>query len=189
MIGENAPLTMHAAKRTIEELTRLDGSPTSPASAAGEGVLRFGGLHRGPARFHGKAPARLQGAARDGGARSAAVGEVVMAMARHLGAAVAVAWALLATAAQAGTLDDIRKNGVLRIAFREDAPPFSFKREGPAAPAGFMVDLCRAVAAGLGKAIGLAELKLAYVSVSSTDRFEAITGARRTSCARPRPRP
>jgi enoyl-CoA hydratase/carnithine racemase len=27
MIGENAPLTMHAAKRTIEELTRLDGEP------------------------------------------------------------------------------------------------------------------------------------------------------------------
>jgi enoyl-CoA hydratase len=26
-IGENAPLTMHAAKRTIEELTRLDGQP------------------------------------------------------------------------------------------------------------------------------------------------------------------
>jgi len=27
MIGENAPLTMHAAKRTIEELTRLDSTP------------------------------------------------------------------------------------------------------------------------------------------------------------------
>jgi enoyl-CoA hydratase/carnithine racemase len=27
MIGENAPLTMYAAKRTIEELTRLDGTP------------------------------------------------------------------------------------------------------------------------------------------------------------------
>ena len=27
LIGENAPLTMHAAKRTIEELTRLDGDP------------------------------------------------------------------------------------------------------------------------------------------------------------------
>ena len=26
-IGENAPLTMHAAKRTVEELTRLDGEP------------------------------------------------------------------------------------------------------------------------------------------------------------------
>lgn len=27
LIGQNAPLTMHAAKRTIEELTRLDGKP------------------------------------------------------------------------------------------------------------------------------------------------------------------
>jgi enoyl-CoA hydratase len=27
LIAENAPLTMHAAKRTIEELTRLDGKP------------------------------------------------------------------------------------------------------------------------------------------------------------------
>jgi enoyl-CoA hydratase len=27
LIGENAPLTMHTAKRTIEELTRLDGEP------------------------------------------------------------------------------------------------------------------------------------------------------------------
>jgi enoyl-CoA hydratase/carnithine racemase len=27
LIGENAPLTMHAAKRTVEELTQLDGEP------------------------------------------------------------------------------------------------------------------------------------------------------------------
>src|SRR5262249_12266855 len=27
LISDNAPLTMHAAKRTIEELTRLDGKP------------------------------------------------------------------------------------------------------------------------------------------------------------------
>jgi enoyl-CoA hydratase len=27
IIGQNAPLTMHAAKRTVEELTRLDGKP------------------------------------------------------------------------------------------------------------------------------------------------------------------
>jgi len=27
LIGENAPLTMHAAKRTVEELARLDGKP------------------------------------------------------------------------------------------------------------------------------------------------------------------
>ena len=49
LIGENAPLTMHAAKRTIEELTRLDGKPDfARLSGAGEGVLRLRGLHRGP---------------------------------------------------------------------------------------------------------------------------------------------
>ena len=34
LIGQNAPLTMHAAKRTIEELTRLDGKPDLARSAA-----------------------------------------------------------------------------------------------------------------------------------------------------------
>lgn len=33
LIGQNAPLTMHAAKRTIEELTRLDGKPDFARSA------------------------------------------------------------------------------------------------------------------------------------------------------------
>jgi len=33
LIGENAPLTMHAAKRTVEELMRLDGKPDFARSA------------------------------------------------------------------------------------------------------------------------------------------------------------
>ena len=33
MIGNNAPLTMHAAKRTVEELSRLDGKPDLERSA------------------------------------------------------------------------------------------------------------------------------------------------------------
>ena len=62
MIGENAPLTMHAAKRTIEELTRLDGEPD---------FARLTGLVKecfdsedyieGRTRVHGKAPAAIQG--------------------------------------------------------------------------------------------------------------------------------
>ena len=52
LIGENAPLTMHAAKRTVEELTRLDGKPDfERTSAARQAVLRFGGLHRRPPAF------------------------------------------------------------------------------------------------------------------------------------------
>jgi enoyl-CoA hydratase/carnithine racemase len=33
LIGQNAPLTMHAAKRTVEELSRLDGKPDLDRSA------------------------------------------------------------------------------------------------------------------------------------------------------------
>jgi polar amino acid transport system substrate-binding protein/glutamate/aspartate transport system substrate-binding protein len=80
----------------------------------------------------------------------------------------------LAPDAGAGTLDDIRAAGALRVAYREDAPPFSYKKDN--APAGYMVDLCRSVAAGLAKQIGIAELKVVFVPVTSVDRFDAITG-------------
>ena len=47
--------------------------------------------------------------------------------------------------ASAGALDRIRQDKAIRIAYREDAPPFSYKNN-IGEPAGFMVDLCRAVA-------------------------------------------
>ncbi|MCW5733806.1 MAG: amino acid ABC transporter substrate-binding protein [Enhydrobacter sp.] len=97
-------------------------------------------------------------------------------MTKHIGAVLVAASALIGSAVQAGTLDDIRKNGVLRIAYREDAPPFSYKKDGVVAPVGFMVDLCRAVADGLAKEIGMANLKVAYVPVTSSNRFDAIMG-------------
>jgi len=79
----------------------------------------------------------------------------------------------LAGVACAATLDDMRANGSLRIAYREDAPPFAYKAAN-GMPAGFMVELCRAVAQGVGRKLALAELKVVYVPVTSTDRFEAI---------------
>ena len=45
----------------------------------------------------------------------------------------------------AGSLDRIRQDKVIRIAYRADAPPFSYK-DGIGEPAGYMVDLCRGVA-------------------------------------------
>jgi len=84
--------------------------------------------------------------------------------------------ALLVTigVASAGTLDRIGQDKAIRIAYREDAPPFSYKDKiGEAG--GFMVDLCRAVAKKLAEQRNLSELKVVFVPVTAADRFEAIT--------------
>lgn len=76
-------------------------------------------------------------------------------------------------ASAAGTLDKIRKDQTIRIAYREDAPPFSFK--GPdGQPAGFIVELCRAAAADIGKQLNIPNLKIAYVQVTAANRLETI---------------
>jgi ABC-type amino acid transport substrate-binding protein len=75
--------------------------------------------------------------------------------------------------ASAGTIDRIRQDKVIRIAYRTDAAPFSYKdRLGE--PAGFMVDLCRAVAKNLTQQLSLPSLSVSYVTVTAVDRFEAI---------------
>src|SRR5205823_7127347 len=54
------------------------------------------------------------------------------------------------------------------------APPFSFKDKN-GEPAGFMVDLCRAVAKKVAEERNLPSLNVAYVPVTAADRFDAIT--------------
>ena len=79
-----------------------------------------------------------------------------------------------AGAASAGTLDHIAQTKSLRIAYRDDAPPFSYAgKDGKAA--GYMVDLCRAVAKQLAAQLKLPALNLVYVPVTAVDRFEAIS--------------
>ncbi len=90
-------------------------------------------------------------------------------------ALIAAIGAVLATEGVAGTLDRIRHDQALRIAYREDAPPFSFKGSGPE-PQGFMVDLCRAVAKDLTRQLALPALSIVYVPVTASGRFEAIRG-------------
>ena len=87
-------------------------------------------------------------------------------------AAVLLAWGAL-TDASAGTLDRIKQEKAIRIAYREDAPPFSYK-DKIGEPMGFMVDLCREVAKKLADQLQLASLNVVYVPVTAADRFEAI---------------
>ncbi|HET6238237.1 MAG TPA: amino acid ABC transporter substrate-binding protein [Acetobacteraceae bacterium] len=91
-----------------------------------------------------------------------------------LGTAVLVAaGAARADDVPAGALDRIRQDKTIHIAYRQDAPPFSYK-DSLGEPAGLMVDLCKAVAEHLASQLTLSSLSVAYVVVTASDRFEAI---------------
>jgi ABC-type amino acid transport substrate-binding protein len=76
-------------------------------------------------------------------------------------------------AATAGTIDKLRQEKTIRLAVRDDAPPFSF-RNANGQPAGFMVDLCRVVVTNLTSQLNLSELNVVYIPVTAANRFEAI---------------
>ncbi|MGB7977487.1 MAG: amino acid ABC transporter substrate-binding protein [Roseiarcus sp.] len=87
--------------------------------------------------------------------------------------AFAAAAAFVSGSADAGTLDTVRQDKALRIAYREDAPPFSFTDEA-GLPAGFMIDLCRSVTKHIGDELNISDLKVAYVLTTAENRFDAI---------------
>ena len=88
-----------------------------------------------------------------------------------------VALLSLAAPALAATLDDIRQRGTIRIGVRQDARPFSYRND-LGEPAGYTVELCRAIAARLKAANDLPELKVEYVTVTAEDRFDAVKEGR-----------
>jgi ABC-type amino acid transport substrate-binding protein len=91
---------------------------------------------------------------------------------------VALATAALSLgSAEGGTLDAVKQVKTIRLGVRDDAPPFSYK-DKTGQPAGFMVDLCRAVVKHLADDLGLGEVKIVYVPVTAVDRFDAIQGGK-----------
>jgi len=74
----------------------------------------------------------------------------------------------------AGTIDEIRAAQTIRIAFREDAPPFSYREAGQVEPSGFIVELCRVVAKKLSTQLKIPSLKVSYVPVTAANRFDVI---------------
>lgn len=98
---------------------------------------------------------------------------------RTLGVLVLASIASFGEAATAQTIEQLRDSKTLRIAYGADSPPFSYLPAGSAAtaaPRGYSVDLCRAVADKLKVQLGIFDLKLVYVPVTSADWFDAITG-------------
>jgi ABC-type amino acid transport substrate-binding protein len=89
---------------------------------------------------------------------------------------VAVALVLPMSAA-AQTLERVRESGVLKIGYREDAAPYSYKNT-IGQPAGYSVALCQSVATDIADEVGLAELAIDYVPVGTGDRFSALQEGR-----------
>jgi ABC-type amino acid transport substrate-binding protein len=100
----------------------------------------------------------------------------MMKLANQIGLALACVAVLpmMTALAAAGTIDRIKQEQAIRIAYREDAAPFSYK-DKIGEPAGFMVELCREVAKNLAGELDLPSLRVTYVPVTAADRFEAIT--------------
>src|SRR5262249_23927218 len=71
----------------------------------------------------------------------------------------------------AAPLDRVRETKPFRIGYRADAKPHSF-RNAQGQPAGYVVDLCREVAAAVSQAVGGAQA--AYVLVPADQRFEQV---------------
>ena len=90
---------------------------------------------------------------------------------------VVAAFLLASQNVAAGTLDRVRSAGVFKIGYRTDAPPFSYN-SAIGEPAGYIVDLCREVAAAAKQELGLKDLKVEYVTVTAEDRFDAVKSGR-----------
>lgn len=96
------------------------------------------------------------------------------AISKRLGILVLTMGAMYGGDALAGTLDDIRQNKTLRLAYREDAQPFAYKTPAGQA-AGFMIDLCEAVAKDIAQQLKIPDLKVVHVPVTTANRLDAIT--------------
>ena len=79
-----------------------------------------------------------------------------------------------ASAASRGpTLDRIKASGKIRLGYRADARPFSFKDDKGDA-AGYSVALCLKAADAIKSALGISSLSIEWVPVPIMQRFEAL---------------
>lgn len=71
------------------------------------------------------------------------------------------------------TLDRIRHSGVIPLAYRDGAAPFSFKdRDGKVR--GYSVELCERAVDAIGKALKVPALKIEWKAVDASTRLDAV---------------
>ncbi len=77
-----------------------------------------------------------------------------------------------AGAAAAATLERVSREGAIRLGYRTDARPYSY-RDSQGQPAGYVVELCLQVATAMQPRV-----RLEFVPVSAAERFEAVKDGR-----------
>lgn len=94
---------------------------------------------------------------------------------RHLLAALVLALAPALAIAQPleGRLKKIKDSKTIAIAHRTDAAPFSFVDDKKQA-VGYSVDLCKRVVNSIGEQLGVPDLKIKWVAVTTQNRFDAV---------------
>jgi polar amino acid transport system substrate-binding protein/glutamate/aspartate transport system substrate-binding protein len=80
---------------------------------------------------------------------------------------------LVFTEARADALARIKDSGVIKLGYREDAAPFSYRNDR-GEPAGYSVGLCGAVVAALQQELNQPDLEAKFVPVGAEDRFTAL---------------
>jgi ABC-type amino acid transport substrate-binding protein len=93
-------------------------------------------------------------------------------MLKILLAACSLFVALAAQAQETGTLKKIRDAKTITLGYRADSPPFSFQ-SNDGQPAGYTVDLCKRVAAGVERQLGI-PIAIKWVQVTSANRFDQV---------------
>ena len=92
---------------------------------------------------------------------------------RQLVAICAALYVLAAGHAQADVLARLSQGEPLRIGFREDAAPFSYRNE-MGNPVGFSIELCGVIVRDLKQELNLPDLLVEFIPVGAEDRFTAI---------------
>jgi ABC-type amino acid transport substrate-binding protein len=83
----------------------------------------------------------------------------------------------LASLAQGGSrLERIKSTRTITVAFAEDAAPFSFREGGE--PAGYSVDLCKRVVAGVQAQLKLDKLEVKWVGASTPERLKMVAAGK-----------
>jgi ABC-type amino acid transport substrate-binding protein len=75
------------------------------------------------------------------------------------------------------TLDRIKEKGAITFAYREGAAPFSFKDRGGRIR-GYSVEICVRAALAVQRELQLKQLKIEWLPVDATARFDAVASGR-----------